>query len=405
MALHKNIASQKVLIFAWDTVARSPKTGDAGNITAYISKDGGAAVQSDDDNPTELDATDLPGIYAFDLLQAETNCDLFALKAGSSTADVEVDPVIVYTIVRDDYKADVTALALEATAQLIKTETDKIQPDIIASPDDYKANVAALALEATAQLIKTEADKIQPDIIASPGDYKADVSGLAPASEYDAELTAIQTDLDNPDQYKADVSNLDATISSRSSHSAANVWAVGTRTLTSFGTLIADIWGYVTRILTAGTKDSEIDDIKSKTDGLNFTGTDVKATLDGESVVTDSASRTASKADVSNLDATVSSRAPASEYDTEMARITADVATEAKQDVIDTVVDGIKAKTDTISWADITFLKDIEGGRWRIVSNQMIFYKSDNSTEVARFNLLDSAGSASMENVFERQRV
>jgi len=275
MALNKNVASQKVLIFAWDTVARSPKTGDAGNITAYISKDGGAAVQSDDDNPTELDATDLPGIYAFDLLQAETNCDLFALKAGSSTADVEVDPVIVYTIVRDDYKADVTALALEATAQLIKTETDKIQPDIIASPDDYKANVAALALEATAQLIKTEADKIQPDIIASPGDYKADVSGLAPASE----------------------------------------------------------------------------------------------------------------------------------YDTEMARITADVATEAKQDVIDTVVDGIKAKTDTISWADITFLKDIEGGRWRIVSNQMIFYKSDNSTEVARFNLLDSAGSASMENVFERQRV
>ena len=38
------------------------------------------------------------------------------------------------------------------------------------------------------------------------------------------------------------------------------------------------------------------DTIKTKTDGLNFTGTDVKATLDGETVTTDSASRTASKA-------------------------------------------------------------------------------------------------------------
>ncbi len=44
--------------------------------------------------------------------------------------------------------------------------------------------------------------------------------------------------------------------------------------------------------------------IKDKTDGLNFAGNDVKATLDGEEVVTDSASRTASKATgYSTLDA------------------------------------------------------------------------------------------------------
>src|SRR5690606_4976797 len=42
--------------------------------------------------------------------------------------------------------------------------------------------------------------------------------------------------------------NLDAAVSSRSSHSAADVasavWAAGSRTLTSFGTLVADIWGH-----------------------------------------------------------------------------------------------------------------------------------------------------------------
>lgn len=45
--------------------------------------------------------------------------------------------------------------------------------------------------------------------------------------------------------------NINATISSRSSHSAADVWAVGTRTLTSFGTLVSDIWSNATRTLTA----------------------------------------------------------------------------------------------------------------------------------------------------------
>jgi len=53
------------------------------------------------------------------------------------------------------------------------------------------------------------------------------------------------------------IANLNATISSRSSHSAADVWAVTVRSLSTFGTLVADIatavWGAVTRILTAGT--------------------------------------------------------------------------------------------------------------------------------------------------------
>jgi hypothetical protein len=50
--------------------------------------------------------------------------------------------------------------------------------------------------------------------------------------------------------YKADVSNLDVTVSSRSSHSAADVWGVATRTLTSFGTLITDIWHHLASAIT-----------------------------------------------------------------------------------------------------------------------------------------------------------
>jgi hypothetical protein len=48
---------------------------------------------------------------------------------------------------------------------------------------------------------------------------------------------------------------------------------------------------------------------------------------------------------------------------------------------------------------------NIEYGRWRIVSNQMVFYKDDNVTEVARFNLFDENGAPTMDAVFERQKV
>lgn len=48
---------------------------------------------------------------------------------------------------------------------------------------------------------------------------------------------------------------------------------------------------------------------------------------------------------------------------------------------------------------------DIQFGRWRIVGNQMIFFKEDNSTEVARFNLFDDAGNPTMDAVFERIKV
>lgn len=50
-------------------------------------------------------------------------------------------------------------------------------------------------------------------------------------------------------------------------------------------------------------------------------------------------------------------------------------------------------------------IKDMTEGRWEIVSNQMIFYRSDNVTEVARFDLLDSAGNPTTDAVFERVRV
>ena len=134
------------------------------------------------------------------------------------------------------------------------------------------------------------------------------------------EIATVQADLDNPDQYKADVSGIPAA-----------VWGYATRTLSSFGTLISDIWAHATRTLSA----------------FGFT------------VATQSdANVTAIKAKTDNLPAIP---APANEYDAELAAIQADLdnpnqykadvsnlATTAHVQEVEDKVDAIKLKTDNI---------------------------------------------------------
>lgn len=67
--------------------------------------------------------------------------------------------------------------------------------------------------------------------------------------------------------------NINATIGSRSSHSAADVWAVATRTLTSFGTLASDVWAVATRTLTAISDSSGVTTLLSRIVGTLASGT------------------------------------------------------------------------------------------------------------------------------------
>lgn len=97
MAIFKDKAGQKLGVFAYDAATGAAKTGDAANITAYLSKDYGTPVATDDTNPTELHGTNAPGWYVFDLTKAETNAEALALAAKSSTAGVLIDPVQVFT--------------------------------------------------------------------------------------------------------------------------------------------------------------------------------------------------------------------------------------------------------------------------------------------------------------------
>lgn len=98
--MFKNVAGQKVRVFAFDATTNLPKMGDAANLTAYVSKDYGAVTVLADTTATEEESTNAKGFYLFDLAQAETNADYLGFSGKSSTANIVVIavPGVVYTV-------------------------------------------------------------------------------------------------------------------------------------------------------------------------------------------------------------------------------------------------------------------------------------------------------------------
>ncbi len=96
--MFKNVAA-KFMVFAFDATTNVPKTGDAAQITAYVSKDYGTVTVLGDTSATEMDATNAPGYYLFDAAQGETNADCLMVSAKSSTSNVKVigAPAVIYT--------------------------------------------------------------------------------------------------------------------------------------------------------------------------------------------------------------------------------------------------------------------------------------------------------------------
>jgi F420-0:gamma-glutamyl ligase-like protein len=85
------------LLLVIDSATSRPKTGDAANLTAYVSIDAGTFTALTDTSATEMDATNAPGLYLFDLTQAETNGDHLLFTGRSSTSGVDVVPQLFVT--------------------------------------------------------------------------------------------------------------------------------------------------------------------------------------------------------------------------------------------------------------------------------------------------------------------
>ena len=99
--MYRNVAGQKIRVYAYNVTTGLPVTGDAANITAIITKDDGTPASSNDTNPTEVDAVAEKGYYDFNLTQAESNAGKLSFTAQSTTANVIVFTVggpVIYTI-------------------------------------------------------------------------------------------------------------------------------------------------------------------------------------------------------------------------------------------------------------------------------------------------------------------
>lgn len=135
--MFKNVASQKLIVYAFDSTTNLPKTGDAANLTAYVSKDYGSVTVLGDTSATEMDSTNAKGYYLFDLTQGETNGDTLLFSAKSGTANIVVlgMPASVFTT-----PPNFTTLSIDSSGRA-KSDVDTIKTQTVTCAAGVTVNV------------------------------------------------------------------------------------------------------------------------------------------------------------------------------------------------------------------------------------------------------------------------
>ena len=193
MAIYKNVASQILAVYAYDSSDASSKTGDSASITAQISLDGAAMSATNDSEPTELDSANAPGIYLFTMTQAETNADLIVLYAKSATSGILLEPLTIYTTPGTSTAIDANAVQVEGS-----DATDQINTACdVAVADALLATAANLAtVDTNVSLILADTGELHVEYI--PGTL-ATISGKIDDIDdfVDTEVAAIKSDTED----------------------------------------------------------------------------------------------------------------------------------------------------------------------------------------------------------------
>ena len=206
-----------------------PVSGAAGLDSEY-SLDGGAFTDCTNE-ATEIGSS---GIYYLDLTAAETNGDVVCIQVKTTTTDAKTTVLVFYTAAQ-------TLDEVDSNVDAIKAKTDKLNFNSDATPlvladvrdvndaavtdvDDFKADVSNLDVA-----VSTRSSHSAADVADAVWDEPiADHTTGTTFGGKNQKVVPSET----IDDYKADVSNLDVAVSTRSSHSAADVWSVATRSLT-----------------------------------------------------------------------------------------------------------------------------------------------------------------------------
>lgn len=201
--MFKNVGSQKIQLFAFDTTTGTPKTGDAANITAYVSKDHGAVTVLADTSATEMDATNAKGIYVFDVAQGETNGDELTFSAKSSTANISITPRFIST-----NPANFTATSINSSGQVdvIKLAGQTVTaaagvtfPASVASPTNITAGTITTVTNLTNAPTAGDLTATMKTSVQTAADAAVTANTLinAMAGYIDTEVAAIKAKTDN----------------------------------------------------------------------------------------------------------------------------------------------------------------------------------------------------------------
>lgn len=227
-------------------------TGAAG-LDSEVSIDAGAFADCTNE-ATEIATSS--GVYYLDLTAAEMNGDTVAVIVKTSTSGAKTTTIVMYPEEAGDYRADVTHFGGTAgtfaagRAEVNTTHAAgtawgsgavtaaSIAAAALNGKGDWNIGKTGYALTATTGLGNQTAN-ITGNLSGSVGSVTGAVGSVTAgvtlaASAVQAIWDALTTALTTAGSVgKLIVDNLNATISSRSSHSAADVWASAARTLTA----------------------------------------------------------------------------------------------------------------------------------------------------------------------------
>lgn len=328
----------------------------SGDWTIYYSKNGGASTQLVGPTVTELDNTNMAGDYILSCTSAMLN------TAGELTIHAKVASAAHITRVVDVYASsdvqsgcedaidakfgfnvdgDVEA-TLDSETVTVGTNNDKTGYALSAASidaiwdEDQTGHLSANSLASYLSIVITSIN------VYTGADGKCLISTAAQdlSGTLHVDAKAISGETTAADNVEANIGNLDAAVSGRSSHSANDVTA-GTTVAAAVTAIANGVTNATINTAIGALNDVSTVEVEAACeDGIDdkftFASGDVVATLSGEEVTTDTASRNASKANVAGL------------------------STAINLAVVDTVVDAIKVKTDNLSFSGNDVLSTLD---------------------------------------------
>lgn len=178
--MYKNVSGQTITFYAVDSTTGAPVTGDAANITAYVSKDNGAVTILADTSATEKSATLALGAYSFSVAKAETNADMLDFTAVSATPGVYVFPILNLYTVPPTYQS-VGRGTVTSGSSTTSVTTSLFTPTGVAI-DQFKGRIITFDADTTTTALRGQATDITGNTSAAAPTFTVTALTTAPAS-------------------------------------------------------------------------------------------------------------------------------------------------------------------------------------------------------------------------------